>query len=159
VNQMLTNICNKACAIKTECDARHRPQSITCSDSQTRSALTIHFAHSAQGIAFVTDHVIPAGSALSCDWCVCYCDESKTSCNGMLIELKGRDFRHAVQQLASTYSAMRATWPLLKIVRCHAVLSGCRIPSVKSGDYKVVEQYKLPNFKHYRARRGLMVEV
>ena len=152
MNQMLTDICNKACAIQTECDARHKPQSITCSDSQTRSALTIHFAHSAQGIAFVTDHVIPAGSALSCDWCVCYCDESKTSCNGMLIELKGRDFRHAVQQLASTYSAMRATWPLLKIVRC-------RIPSVKSGDYKVVGQYKLPNFKHYRARRGLMVEV
>lgn len=159
MNQMLTNICTKACAVTTECDARHRPQSITCSDPQTRSALTIHFARSAQGIAFVTDHVIPAGSALSCDWCVCYCDKSKTSCNGLLIELKGRDFRQAVQQLASTYSAMRATWPLLKIVRCYAVLSGCHIPRVKSGDYKVVGQYKLPNFKHYRARRGLMVEV
>ena len=157
--KMLTTICNKACAIRTECSARRRPQSITCFDPKTKSELMIHFVHSAQGIAFITDHVIPAGSVLSCDWCVCCCDESKTSCNGMLIELKGRDFRHAVQQLASTYSAMRATWPLLKIVRCHAVLSGCRIPSVKSGDYKVVEQYKLPNFKHYRARRGLMVEV
>ena len=159
MNQMLTTICNKACAIKTECSARHRPLSVTCSDSKTKSALTIRFVNSAQGIAFVTDHVIPAGSVLSCDWCVCYCDESKTSCNGILIELKGRGFRHAVQQLASTYSAMRATWPSLKVVRCYAVLSGCQIPSVKSGDYKVVGQCKLPSFRHYRARRGLVVEV
>lgn len=159
MNQMLTVICNKACAIRTECCARRRSQTITCSDPMTKSKLMIRFVHSAQGIAFITDHVIPAGNVLSCDWCVCYCDESKTLCNGMLVELKGRDFKHAVEQLASTYLAMRATWPLLKVARCYAVLSGCQIPSVKSGDYKVVGRYKFPNFKHYRARKGLMVEV
>jgi hypothetical protein len=159
VNQKLTDICNKACAIRTECSVRRRSQSIKCSDPKTKSTLTVHFACSAQGIAFITDHVIPAGNELSCDWCVCYCDESKTSCNGMLIELKGRNFKHAVEQLSSTWFAMRATWPSLKVARCYAVLSGCQIPGVKSGDYKVVGKYKLPNFQHYRARKGLTIKV
>ena len=156
---MLTTLCGKACSVTTKCSVRQKPQSITCSDPQTKSALTVRFVHSAQGLAFVTDHVIPEGDELSCDWCVCYCDAAKTKCKGMLIELKGRDFKHAVQQLASTYSAMRNRWPSLDIVRCWAILSGRQIPGVKSGDYKVVERYKLPNFKHARARKGLMDEV
>ncbi len=159
MTQSLTSICSKACAVTTECSQRQRPQSITCTDRNTKSELKVAFVKSAQGIAFVTDHVIPSGNVLSCDWCVCHCDAAKTSCKGMLIELKGRNFKHAVQQLASTYSAMRTIWPTLGIVRCQAVLSGCQIPSVKSGDYKVVGQYKLPNFKHARARKGLVVEI
>ena len=157
--QALTAVCSKACAVTTECSLRHRSQSITCSDSKTKSELKVVFAKSAQGIAFVTDHVIPSGSLLSCDWCVCYCDAAQTGCKGMLIELKGRNFKHAVQQLASTYSEMRKVWPNVEIVRCQAVLSGCQIPGVKSGDYKVVGRYKLPNFTHARARKGLEVEV
>lgn len=157
--QRLDAVCSKACAVTTECLLRQRPQSITCSDPKTKSELRVVFAKSAQGIAFVTDHVIPNGDFLSCDWCVCYCDEEKTSCKGMLIELKGRNFKHAVQQLASTYSEMRKVWPNMKIVRCQAVLSGCQIPSTQSGDYKVVGRHKLPNFKHARSRKGLEVEV
>lgn len=159
MNQMLTTLCVKACAVTTECFARRRHQSFTCSEKKTKSAVKIQFLHSAQGLVFVTDHVIPSGSALSCDWCVCHCDANKAGCKGMLIELKGRNFKHAVEQLASTYSAMRTTWPALNIIRCHAVLSGCQIPGVKSGDYKVVAQYKLPNFTHARARKGLTEDV
>lgn len=155
----LNTLCGKARAIVTEGTMRRIHQSFTCSDSGTKSELAVCFSQSAQGIAFVTDHVIPLGGAASCDWGVCHCDARQAMCKGLLIELKGRNFSHAVEQLASTYSAMRTSWPKLKIVRTCAVLSGRQIPSVKSSDYRIVGQCKLPNFKHFRARKGLSVQV
>lgn len=155
----LNALCGKACATETEGTMRRKPQSFTCSDIRSKSELTVRFTQSAQGIAFVTDHVIPLGGAASCDWCVCHCDAEQLICKGLLVELKGRNFRHAVEQLFSTYSAMRTTWPKLKIVRTYAVLSGRQIPSVKSSDYRIVGQCRLPNFKHFRARKELSVQV
>lgn len=155
----LNALCGKACAIVAEGTMRRRPQSFTCSDRGTKSELTVCFSQSIQGISFVTDHVIPLGSAASCDWCVCHCDAKQLMCKGLLVELKGRNFRHAVEQLSSTYFAMRTTWPKLKIVRTYAVLSGRQIPSVKSSDYRIVGKCRLPNFKHFRARKELSVQV
>lgn len=153
--QALTVLCPKACSVVMECESRVRPQSFTCRDPKTRSQLTVTFRQSAQGVVFVTDHVIPGNGGLSCDWCVCHCDANKTRCDGLLVELKGRKFKHAVEQLASTYSAMKNTWPQLCITQCCAVLSGCHIPSISSGDYKVVDRYRLPNFKHMRTGKEL----
>lgn len=159
MTQSLQALCDKACPIVTDCEMRVRPQSKTCHDLRTKSELMVRFGHSARGLAFVTDHVVPAGAELSCDWCVCHCDNQRTRCEGLLVELKGRNFKHAVEQLHSTLVAMRRQWRGLAITRCVAVLSGKQIPGVKSTDYKIVEQYKLPNFRHFRARNGLSVEV
>lgn len=159
MKRALQALCSKACPVVTDCESRARPQSVTCRDTKTSSELSVQFSSSAQGLAFVTDHIIPAGNELSCDWCVCHCDGRKTKCEGLLIELKGRDFRHAVEQLHSTYVTMRQQWRDLTITRCVAVLSGKKIPSTKSTDYKVVDKFKLPGFKQFRARKGLSVEV
>ena len=155
----LTDACRKACPLNTDCKMRVRPQSVVCSDPKTRSELEVHFCQAEQGVAFVTDHVVPPGSSLSCDWCVCYCDKQKSHCNGILIELKGSDFRHAVQQLSSTCEAFKNVWPSLSIKKTYAVLSGKRIPSVKSSDYKIVGQVRLPGFSQLRARKRLSVSV
>lgn len=155
----LNTLCDKACPVVTKCEKRIRQQSFTCVDAKSKSAINVSFVSAAQGIAFVTDHVIPSGSILGCDWCVCYCDSNRSKCMGVLIELKGGDFKHAVEQLASTLKAMKSTWPAILISQCHAVLSGKQIPSVKSSDYKVVTQYKLPGFKQHRARKGLSIEL
>ena len=155
----LADLCDKACALSTRGEMRRNPQSFTCSDSRAKSELTVCFSQSARGIAFVTDHVVPPGGEASCDWCVCHCDSERTTCRGLLVELKGRDFRHAVKQLYSTCSAMRTTWPRLKIVRTFAVLSGRQIPGVKTSDYKIVSQCKLPGFKCARSRKGLSLQV
>lgn len=155
----LNTLCGKALDIMTECAMRCRPQSFTCTDSRTKSELTVCFSQSARGIAFVTDHVVHSGCEMSCDWGVCHCDAGRSMCKGLLVELKGRNFRHAVEQLSSTYFAMRTTWPKLKIVRTYAVLSGRQIPSVKSSDYRIVGKCRLPNFKHFRARKELSVQV
>ena len=159
MTQTLQALCGKACPIVTDCEMRVRPQSMTCHDPRTKSELMVSIKQAARGIAFVTDHVVPVGNELSCDWCVCHCDDQRTRCEGLLIELKGRDFKHAVEQLHSTFVAMRQQWRDLTITKCVAVLSGKQIPSTKSTDYKIVEQYKLPRFKHFRARKGLSVEV
>lgn len=159
MTQSLQTLCGRACSIVTDCELRARPQSKTCHDPRTKSELMVRFAHSARGLAFVTDHVVPAGAELSCDWCVCHCDDQMTRCEGLLIELKGRDFKHAVEQLHSTLVAMRQQWRSLAITRCVAVLSGKQIPSTKSTDYKVVGHFNLPGFRHFRARKGLAVEV
>lgn len=159
MTQSLQVLCSKACPIVTDCEMRVRPQSVTCRDARTKSELMVSFKQAARGIAFVTDHVVPAGTELSCDWCVCHCDEQKLRCEGLLVELKGRNFKHAVEQLHSTFGAMNQQWPGLAITRCVAVLSGKQIPSTKSTDYKVIGQFKLPGFKHFRARKGLSVEV
>lgn len=151
--------CQKACPIVSECESRVRPQSTTCRDPRTKSELMVRFEQSARGLAFVTDHVVPVGAELSCDWCVCHCDNQRTHCEGLLIELKGRDFKHAVEQLHSTLVAMRQQWRGLAITRCVAVLSGKQIPGTQSTDYKIVGRFKLPGFKHFRARKGLSVEV
>lgn len=155
----LTELCVKAHPLTTECCWREKPNSVTCGDGKTQSRIAVQFNESAHGIAFVTDHVIPNGEELSCDWCVCHCDASKTSCNGLLIELKGRDFKHAVQQLASTHKALKNAWPQLKVAKSMAVMSGHRIPGVKSSDYKIVSRYKLPGFTFQRSRKGLTVNV
>jgi len=158
VTRNLQSLCDHACQIVTECEARMRPQSVICRDAGTQSELAVRFVASAQGVAFVTDHVVPP-AGLSCDWCVCHCDEQKQKCTGLLVELKGRDFRHAVQQLSSTHQALLREWPELKITRSIVVLSGKKIPSIKSTDYRIVGQCRLPGFCQYRMRKGLSVEV
>lgn len=156
----LSTLCGNACGISTDASLRKRSQSFTCSDFKSKSELTVRFVQSKQGLAFVTDHVVPAGNSLSCDWCICHClAMEETDCQGVLVELKGGDFGHAVRQLASTFSELRKVWPSLSISRCYAVLSGRRIPSIKSKDYKVVTQYRLPGFHHFRARKGLAVDI
>ena len=159
MRQSLQKLCPRACPIVTDCELRIRPQSVTCRDARTKSELMVRFERSAFGLAFVTDHVVPAGAELSCDWCVCHCDDQRTRCEGLLVELKGRNFKHAVEQLHSTLVAMRQQWCGLAITRCVAILSGKQIPSTKSTDYKVVGRYKLPEFKRFRARKGLSVGV
>ena len=159
MKQSLQALCQKACPIVSECESRVRPQSKTCRDPRTKSELMVRFEQSARGLAFVTDHVVPVGAELSCDWCVCHCDNQRTRCEGLLIELKGRNFKHAVEQLHSTLVAMRQQWRGLAITRCVAVLSGKQIPGTQSTDYKIVGRFKLPGFKQFRARKALSVEV
>ena len=72
-----------------------------------------------------------------CDWCVF----AETRLHGCFIELKGSDFVHALEQLASTMTYMRMSYGIVP-QRAIAVLSGAHPSNARPGKANAKAKFK-----------------